>query len=128
LKSFSSKISLVVSFPFPGTVARVYSATAVASSTAIFSSILSISENVLSRFISSAVAALAVVALVGEVSVVVATSAAGVIFDAEAGGGVSSIASIIVIILRLLAQQTSWLPKAPSSSVKASSDAAPVVA
>jgi hypothetical protein len=46
---------------------------------------------VLSRFVSSAVAA-----SVGAASVAIATSAAGVIFDAEAYGGVSSIASIIV--------------------------------
>jgi hypothetical protein len=38
---------------------------------------------------------------VGAASVVVAPSAAGVIFVAEAGGGVSSMASITVIILRL---------------------------
>jgi hypothetical protein len=43
---------------------------------------------VLSRFAASAIAALAVVASVG------AASADGVIFDDEAGGGVSSIASI----------------------------------
>jgi hypothetical protein len=51
---------------------------------------------VLSRFVSSAIAASAVAA-----SVAVATLAAGVIFDAKAGGGVSSIVSITVIILRL---------------------------
>ena len=107
-------------------MARVSSAAAVASSMAIFNSILSILENVLSSIVSSTVAASVVVASVGAASVAVATSAASVIFDAEAGGGVSSIASITVIILRLLAQQTSSLPKAPSSSVKASSDAAPV--
>jgi hypothetical protein len=56
---------------------------------------------VLSRFVSSTVAALAVVASVGAASVAVATSESGVIFDAEAGVGVSSIASITVIILRL---------------------------
>jgi hypothetical protein len=72
---------------------------------------------VLSRFVSSAVVASAVAA-----SVAAASSAASVIFDAEAGGGVSSIASITVIILIFLAQQTSWLANAPSSSVKASSD------
>jgi hypothetical protein len=37
----------------------------------------------------------------GAALVAVATSAAGVIFDTEASGGVSSIASITVIILRL---------------------------
>jgi hypothetical protein len=46
---------------------------------------------VLSRFVSSVVAA----------SVAATSSAAGVIFDAEAGGGVSSIASITVLILCL---------------------------
>jgi hypothetical protein len=44
---------------------------------------------------------LAVAASVGAASVAVAPSAAGVIFDAEADGGVSSMASIIVIILCL---------------------------
>jgi hypothetical protein len=68
---------------------------------AIFKSILSISENVLSRFVASAVAASAVVASVGAASVAVATLAAGVIFYAEADGGVSLIASITIIILRL---------------------------
>jgi hypothetical protein len=52
------------------------------------------SENALSRFVASVAAASAVVASVGT------ASAAGV-FDAEADGGVSSIASITVIILRL---------------------------
>jgi hypothetical protein len=56
---------------------------------------------VLSKFVSSTVAASVVVASVGAASVAVATSAAGVIFDAEADGGVPSIASITVIILRL---------------------------
>jgi hypothetical protein len=55
---------------------------------------------VLSRFVASAVAASAVVASVGAASVAIAPSAAGV-FDAEAGGGVCSIASITVIILCL---------------------------
>jgi hypothetical protein len=56
---------------------------------------------VLSRFVSWAVAASVVVASMGAASVAVATSTAGIIFDAEAGSAVSSIASIIVIILRL---------------------------
>jgi hypothetical protein len=76
---------------------------------------------VLSRFVSSAVAASAVAALL-----TVAASTAGVIFDAEASGGVSSITSITVKSSAFLAQQTSSMPKAPSSSVKASSDATPV--
>jgi hypothetical protein len=80
---------------------------------------------VLSRFASSVVAASAVAALVGAASVAVALSTAGA-FDSEAGGGVSSIASVTIIILRFSAQQTSSLPRAPSSSVKASSDVAPV--
>jgi hypothetical protein len=50
--------------------------------------------------VSSAVAASAVAASAGAASVAAASSAAGV-FYAEAGGGVSSIASITVIILRL---------------------------
>jgi hypothetical protein len=64
---------------------------------------LLISEIVLSKFVSSVVEVLAVpasvvVASVGTALIVVALSIAGV-FDAEAGGGVSSIASITVIIL-----------------------------
>jgi hypothetical protein len=51
-------------------------------------------------FVSSAIVASAVAASAGAASVAVASSVAGV-FDAEAGGGVSSMASIIVIILRL---------------------------
>jgi hypothetical protein len=43
------------------------------------------------------------------------------IFSAKADGGVSSIASIIVIILRFFVQRASRQAKAPSSSVKASS-------
>jgi hypothetical protein len=81
---------------------------------------------VLFRLVSSAVVASAVTTSVGAASTEAATSAAGVVFDAEAGGGVSSIASITVTILRLLAQPPSSLPKVPPSSVKASSDAAPV--
>jgi hypothetical protein len=80
---------------------------------------------VLSKFASLAVAASAIAASVGAASVAAALSTAGA-FDAEVGGGVSSMASVTVIILRFLAQQTSSLPRAPSSSVKASSDVAPV--
>jgi hypothetical protein len=65
----------------------------------MFKSILSISEKVPSRFISSAVSASAVAASAGAASVAAASSVAGV-FDVEAGGGVSSMASITVIILR----------------------------
>jgi hypothetical protein len=63
-------------------------------------SILSISEKVPSRFVSSAVSASAVAASAGAASVDAVSSVAGV-FDAEASGGVSSIASITVIILHL---------------------------
>jgi hypothetical protein len=66
----------------------------------MFKSILSISEKVPSRFVSSIDLALAVAASTGASSVAAASSVAGV-FDAEAGGGVSSMASITVIILRL---------------------------
>ena len=54
-----------------------------------------------SRFVSSAIAASAVAVSVGvgAASVAAVSSVAGVIFVAEAGGGVSSIASITVIIL-----------------------------
>jgi hypothetical protein len=48
---------------------------------------------VLSRFVASTVPASAVPASVGAASAAVALSTAGV-FDAEAGGGVSSMASI----------------------------------
>jgi hypothetical protein len=72
---------------------------------AMFKIILSILEKVPSRFVSSAVLASSVTASAGAASVAVVSLAAGV-FDAEAGGGVSSIASITVMILRLF-QQTS---------------------
>jgi hypothetical protein len=85
----------VISFSFPGTVARVSSAAVAASFAAIFKSILSISEKVPSRFVSSIVSASAVAASAGAASV-----AAASVFYAEAGGGVSSMASITVIILR----------------------------
>jgi uncharacterized membrane protein AbrB (regulator of aidB expression) len=77
---------------------------------------------VLSRFASSTGSASAVAASVGAASVVVALSTSGA-FEAEAGRGVSSIASVRVIILRFLAQLPSSLSKAPSSE-KASSDLA----
>jgi hypothetical protein len=67
---------------------------------ALFKIILSISEKVPSRFVSSAVSALAITALAGATSVTAVSSAAGV-FDAQAGGGVSSIASKTVMILCL---------------------------
>jgi hypothetical protein len=69
-------------------VVRVSLAAGAASSAAIFRSILSISENVLSRFVASAV-----LASMGAASAAEALSTAGV-FYAEAGGGVSSMASI----------------------------------
>jgi hypothetical protein len=81
-------------------VARVSSAAVAAYSTAIFKSILSILEKVPSRFVSSAVSASTVAASAGAALVAAASSAAGV-FDTEAGGGVSSMTSITVIILRL---------------------------
>jgi hypothetical protein len=77
-------------FPFSGTVARTSSAEAAISSAAKSKSTLSISDNVLSRLVASAVAT----------SAEASTSAAGVIFYAEVGGGVSSIACITVTILR----------------------------
>jgi hypothetical protein len=83
-------------------------------------SILSILESVLSKCTSSAVAASAGAALIA-----VALSTAGA-FEAEAGHGVPSIASVTVMILRFLAQLPSSLSNAPSSSKKASSDVAPV--
>jgi hypothetical protein len=66
----------------------------------MFKIILSISEKVPSRFVSSTVSASAVTASAGASSVAAVSSATGV-FDAETGGGVSSIASKTVMILRL---------------------------
>jgi hypothetical protein len=54
---------------------------------------------VLSKLVASEVAASTVVASGGAASAEVATSAASVIFDPEAGGGVSSITCITVTIL-----------------------------
>jgi hypothetical protein len=99
----------VTAFPFSGTVATVSSTAAAASSAAISESILSIFYNVLSRFMASVV-----VALAGVASVAVATSAAVVIFDAEAGGGVSSIAYITVIILRFFGPAAFFVAEASS--------------
>jgi hypothetical protein len=56
---------------------------------------------VLSKFVASALVASAVVASVGAASVAIAASAASVIFHYEASDGVSSIASVTVIILHL---------------------------
>jgi hypothetical protein len=56
---------------------------------------------VLSRLVASTVAA-----SVGAASIEAAASAAGVIFDPEAGGGVSSIASITVTILHFFGPTT----------------------
>jgi hypothetical protein len=64
------------------------------------------------------------VASVVVASTEVAASAVGVIFDAEAGGGVSSMACITVTILRVFGPTAFSLPKARPSSVKASSDVA----
>jgi hypothetical protein len=61
-------------------------------------SILSKLESVLSKCTYSVVAASAAAASVGAASVGVALSIAGA-FEAEAGGGVSSITSVTVIIL-----------------------------
>jgi hypothetical protein len=101
----------------------VYLAAVAASSAAISRSILSISESVLSKFASLVVAASAIAASASVALVAVALSTAGA-FDAKADGGVSSMASVTVIILCFSAQQTSSLPRAPSSSVKTSSDVA----
>jgi hypothetical protein len=99
LKSFSSEVSSEISFSFLDTRARVSSADVAASSAAMFKSILSIPEKVPSRFVSLVVLASVVAASAGAASVAAVASAAGV-FDAETGGGVSSIASITVMILR----------------------------
>src|SRR5690242_3933736 len=74
-------------------------AAASASSVAMSRSILSILESVLSKFASLVVAASTIVASAGAALVAAALSTTGA-FDAKAGGGVSSIASITVIILR----------------------------
>jgi hypothetical protein len=91
LKPLSSEVSLVIYSPFLGTVAGTSSAAAAAASSAAKSkSTLPILDNALSRLVASAVAA----------SAKAATSATGVIFYAEAGGGISLIACITVTILR----------------------------
>jgi hypothetical protein len=82
-------------------------------------------ESVLSRFASLAGSASAVAASADAALIAVVLSIAGA-FEAEVGHGASSIASVTVIILRFLAQLSSSLSKAPSSSEKASSDVAPV--
>jgi hypothetical protein len=69
----------------------------------MFKSIFSISKKAPSIFVSSAVSASAVATSAGAASVAIVSSATGV-FDAEADGGISSIASIIVIILCLFQQ------------------------
>ena len=61
------------------------------------------------------------VAAASEVEASAGAASAAAVFGAEADDGVSSIASMTVIILRFLVQQASRQPKAPSSSVKASS-------
>jgi hypothetical protein len=86
----------------------------------MFKSILSISEKVPSRFVSSADSASAVAA-----SVAAASSAAGV-FYVEAGGGVSSMASITVIILHLFGPADFFAAEGSPPSIKASSYVAPV--
>src|SRR5688500_8641246 len=88
----SSEVSSAIPFPFSGTAAMTSYVAATVSSAAISKSTLSIADNVLSRLVASAAAA----------SAEVSASAAGVIFDAEAGDGVSSIACITVIILCFL--------------------------
>jgi hypothetical protein len=60
------------------------------------------------------VVASAVAASAGEASTAATTSVAGVIFDAEAGGGVSSIACITVTILRFFGP-TTFFPAEGSS-------------
>jgi hypothetical protein len=103
----------------------VSSVAATVSSAAMSRSILSILQSVLSKCTSSAVAASVAAASVAAASVAVALSTAGA-FEAEAYGGVPSITSITVIILRFLAQLPSSLSRAPFPSEKASSDTAPL--
>jgi hypothetical protein len=103
----------------------VSSAAVAASSVAMSRSILSISESVLSKFAPSAVAPSAVAASAGATSVAVALLTAGA-FDVEASGGVSSMASVTVIILRFFGPADFFVAEAPSSSIKASSDVASV--
>jgi hypothetical protein len=74
--------------------------------------------SVFSKSVASAAAA-------SEVEASAGASSAAADFGAEADGGVSSIASMTVMILPFLVQQASRQPKAPSSSVKASSDLIP---
>jgi hypothetical protein len=79
---------------------------------------------VLSKCTSSAVAASAAAASAGAASVAVVLTTGA--FEAEAGHGVPSIASITAIILRFSAQLPSSLSRAPFPSEKASSGAAPM--
>jgi hypothetical protein len=88
-------------------------------------SILSMLEIVLSKCTSSVVAASAAAASAGAVSVVVVLSTTGA-FGAKACGGVPSITSVTVTILRFLARLPYSLARAPFPFEKASSDAAPV--
>jgi hypothetical protein len=71
-------------------------------------------ESMFSKFVASTAPASEVEASAGAAS-------AAAVFGAEADSGVSSIASMTVIILCFLVQRASRQPKAPSSSVKASS-------
>jgi D-aminopeptidase len=101
----------------------VSSVAAAVSSAAMSRSILSILESVLSKCTSLAVAASTAATSVAATSVAVALSIASA-FEAEACGGVPSITSVTVIILRFLAQLPSSLSRAPFPSEKASSDVA----
>jgi hypothetical protein len=91
---FSSEASSASSFYFPGifslfsgTAARVSSAAAAVSSSAIFKIISSMTESVFSKFMASA-------AVASEVEASAGAASAAAIFGAEADGGVSSIASM----------------------------------
>jgi hypothetical protein len=75
LKFCSSEASLAISFSFSGAVAVISSVAIAIFYAPISKSILSISDSVLSKLVASAAAS--------------SVAAAGVIFDAEACGGVS---------------------------------------
>jgi hypothetical protein len=83
-----------------------FSAVAAVSSAAISESILSIPDSVLSRLAASAVVAASTEVLASAMALALAM---GVILDADADGGVCSMAYITVTILRFSARPPSSL-------------------
>jgi hypothetical protein len=92
----SSEAASAIFFLLTGTVAMAFSAAGAVSSTTIPNSNLSIPDSVLSKLAAS-VAAVALVEVLA--SAEASALAMGVILDAEADGGVRSMACIIVTIV-----------------------------